>query len=118
VYGVALTGEQLALDVAQTARLRDDLRVRLDGRASPAFSFGPHRDAFETKWTRERYAALTSLLAGVPVQWRYFIKHRIFEALDARIAAEPGACADGGPAIVHALFSELVANYPQLTAAA
>jgi N-methylhydantoinase B len=117
VYGVVLTGEQLALDVAQTAHLRDETRARLEGQAAPAFSFGAHRDAFETKWTRERYAALTSLLAGVPVQWRYFIKHRIFEALDARIAAQPQACADGSPAIVHALFAELVANYPQLTAA-
>ncbi|SIT37445.1 5-oxoprolinase (ATP-hydrolyzing) [Paraburkholderia ribeironis] len=118
VYGVALTGEQLELDVTHTALLRDEASARLAGQSAPAFSFGPWRDAFEAKWTRARYAALTTLVAGVPVQWRYFIKHRIFEALDARIAADPEQCADGGAAVIHALFAELVAAYPQLSAPA
>ncbi|WP_321786223.1 hydantoinase B/oxoprolinase family protein [Burkholderia pyrrocinia] len=109
VYGVALAEDDV--DEAATARLRDALRER---QAAPAFSFGAYREAFEAKWTDARYAALTRILAGVPVQWRYFIKHRLFEALDRCIEADPQACADGGGAIVDTLFNELCRAYPQL----
>ncbi|MGU7771819.1 hydantoinase B/oxoprolinase family protein [Burkholderia sp. MR1-5-21] len=112
VYGVALADDDV--DAAETARLRDALRGR---QAAPAFSFGAYREAFEAKWTGARYAALTRILAGVPVQWRYFIKHRLFDALDRRIEADPQGCADGGGEIVDALFAELCRAYPQLVQA-
>ncbi|AOJ03810.1 hydantoin utilization protein B [Burkholderia mayonis] len=116
VYGVALDGDEV--DVEQTAALRDAARERLAGEFAPAFSFGTYREAFEAKWTRARYAALTRILTGVPVPWRYFIKHRLFDALDARIAVDPYGCGDGGGEIVDVLFAELCRAYPQLTRAA
>ncbi|AOK50860.1 hydantoin utilization protein B [Burkholderia sp. MSMB617WGS] len=116
VYGVALDGDEI--DVEGTAALREAARARLAGGAAPAFAFGAYRDAFEAKWTVARYAALTRILAGVPVQWRHFIKHRLFDALDARIAADRAGCAGGGGELVDALFAELCRAYPQLTQAA
>lgn len=77
--------------------------------AVPAFEFGPYRDAFEAKWTRERYAALTAILAEVPVQWRYFIKHRIFDALDAHAEV-----AGGGAEVIEKIFAQLRDSWPEL----
>jgi N-methylhydantoinase B len=117
VYGVVLDGDEL--DAAGTQRLRDALRARLADVKVPAFSYGPYRERFEAKWTLARYAALTSILAGVPVQWRFFIKHRLFEALDARLAelGSQGKHDDGRAGLVHTLFADLCVSYPQLNAA-
>ena len=114
VYGVALDGD--TLDNARTRQLRDEARARIGASVPPAFSFGPYREAFEAKWTRERYAALTAILAGVPVQWRYFIKHRLFEALDNRIASTPSLVDESGGEIVQTMFADLRSEYPQLNA--
>ncbi|WP_017777362.1 hydantoinase B/oxoprolinase family protein [Paraburkholderia kururiensis] len=110
VYAVALTDGEI--DEAQTQVLREAARRRLAGTQPPAFDFGPYRTAFEAKWTRERYAALTRILAGVPVQWRYFVKHRLFEALDERIAANDAELANAG--LIDALYAELAASLPEL----
>lgn len=117
VYGVALSGDDV--DADQTTRLRQALRAGFADEKPPAFSYGPYREAFEAKWTRERYAALTSILADLPVQWRYFIKHRLFEALDARLTGHEadGKGDDGGAALVHELFAQLCERYPQLQVA-
>ncbi|WP_213303154.1 hydantoinase B/oxoprolinase family protein [Paraburkholderia sacchari] len=117
VYGVALSGDDV--DADQTTRLRQALRAGFADEKPPAFSYGPYREAFEAKWTRERYAALTSILADLPVQWRYFIKHRLFEALDARLTGHEadGKGDDGGAALVHELFAQLCERYPQLKVA-
>ncbi len=75
-YGVAVTAG-LALDEAQTARLRE--AAPRDGNA--VFGHGAGRTAFEAVWTEARYDVLTRLLAALPVSWRFFVKHRLFEAL-------------------------------------
>ncbi|SDR49801.1 N-methylhydantoinase B [Paraburkholderia fungorum] len=117
VYGVALAGDNV--DETATASLRGALRDRLAGADLPAFTYGPYREAFEAKWTRERYAALTDILARVPVQWRYFIKHRLFDALDARLAQRTaqGETDSGDAALVHQLFGELCTTYAELKVA-
>jgi N-methylhydantoinase B len=89
-YGVVLT-EAGAVDTAATARLRGDMaRQRVLGE----FGHGPGRVAFEAEWTRPRYAVLTRLLAGVPVTWRYFVKHRVFAAMKGKTAGPDGGAAD------------------------
>jgi N-methylhydantoinase B len=97
------------IDLRETVALRDQAQAMTRSMPAPAFEFGPYRDAFEAKWTRERYAALTAILADVPVQWRYFIKHRIFDALDAHVEA-PG----GGAEVIEAIFAQLCASWPEL----
>jgi N-methylhydantoinase B len=65
-------------DEAATAALRAGPRER----AEPV-AYGAERIAFERVWTRERYDLLTGFLAGMPVGWRYFLKHRVFDAVEA-----------------------------------
>ncbi len=97
-YGVAIAADG-TVDEAQTARLRAGARM-------VAGFLGPcdNRRAFEAIWTPPRYAALTALLASLPVHWRHFVKLRLFEAI-----GEPGE-ADA----VATAFAQLVQDYPEL----
>ncbi|ASY72069.1 hydantoin utilization protein B [Sinorhizobium fredii USDA 205] len=72
-YGVAIVADEVDADA--TAALRTKARP-IPG----TFAYGAERIAFETVWTPERYELLTRFLADVPVGWRFFLKHRIFEA--------------------------------------
>jgi N-methylhydantoinase B len=67
------------------------------------------RERYEARWTAAAYDALTRALAGVPVHWRYFVKHRIFEIIEARDADE-----DGAPEAVDDAFAQVLATFPQL----
>ena len=103
-YGVVLdpTG---APDLPATTALRAEMaRAR-----RPQSGFGPDRDAFDAVWTRARYRVLTRILAGIPVNWRYFAKHAIFR--------EVGETPSAGPddvAVVVAAFAGLRARFPDL----
>ncbi|WP_298956881.1 hydantoinase B/oxoprolinase family protein [uncultured Methylobacterium sp.] len=104
-YGVVL-GSDLALDSAATARLRAD---RAGSRVVQEFGHGPGRVAFEQVWTEARYAALTRILAAVPVTWRFFVKHQVFGALKGRDAP-----AGGGAADVEAAYEALCGRFGDL----
>jgi N-methylhydantoinase B len=83
----ANTGSSLsdgAVDTESTVAARADAAARPKCRAH--FDFGPERDAFEAIWNRENYACLTALLARLPVHWRYFIKTKVFEAMQEEVA--------------------------------
>ncbi|MFK0205033.1 hydantoinase B/oxoprolinase family protein [Agrobacterium sp. NPDC090283] len=75
-YGVALIGNEI--DEEATAALRAAPRQKTDD----IISYGPERLAFEAVWTRERYDLLTQFLQKSPVGWRFFLKHRVFEAVE------------------------------------
>ncbi|WP_107677308.1 hydantoinase B/oxoprolinase family protein [Agrobacterium sp. LAD9] len=75
-YGVALIGDEI--DEEATAALRSTPRRKTDD----IISYGPERLAFEAVWTRERYDFLTQFLQKSPVGWRFFLKHRVFEAVE------------------------------------
>ncbi|MBK1658405.1 hydantoinase B/oxoprolinase family protein [Paracraurococcus ruber] len=100
-YGVAL-GADGALDAAETARLRAAPRLAPAG----FFTLCATREGFERIWTPARYAALTELLATLPVHWRHFVKLRLFEAV-----TEPGSAAD-----IAAAFAALGEAHPELRA--
>jgi N-methylhydantoinase B len=102
-YGVAIT-EAVAIGAAETARLRGATRPA----GAPFLAVCPARAAHERVWTPARYAALTEILAGLPVHWRHFVKARLFEAVAAPAAA------DGGAADVHRAFAALAAEHPEL----
>ena len=104
-YGVVIADG--AIDEAATELLRREMR---SDEAPAHFDFGPARDEYERVWTRERYDALTEILAGLPVNWRFFIKHKIFAAMAERRNPE----GDGSGALVHRLFGEIARAYPQL----
>ncbi|MEY9536488.1 hydantoinase B/oxoprolinase family protein [Sinorhizobium fredii] len=79
-YGVAIITDEIDADA--TAALRTKTRPKPD-----TFTYGTERVAFEAVWTPERYDLLTRFLADVPVGWRFFLKHRIFDAV-ASLPAE------------------------------
>lgn len=75
-YGVVLAGD--AIDTTATAARRATRTI-----PPGPYSFGAERIAFEAVWTPDRYALLTAFLASVPVGWRFFLKHRVFDAVAA-----------------------------------
>ncbi|NQW11226.1 MAG: hydantoinase B/oxoprolinase family protein [Alphaproteobacteria bacterium] len=108
-YGVVLANG--GIDVGATAQLRKRLGAeRRNG--GGFFDYGEQRTAFERLWTKDNYGALTELLAGLPVHWRFFVKHRVFEAIDA--LAEDERAGDGTE--VRTCFTRVVDRYPQLKA--
>ncbi|GMG83052.1 hydantoinase B/oxoprolinase family protein [Paralimibaculum aggregatum] len=81
-YGVVLRGG--TVDMPATEALRAAPRP-----APETISHGPERRVFEAVWTRARYDLLTAFLAGQPVSWRFYLKHRVFEAVAAAPDAPP-----------------------------
>lgn len=104
-YGVVTVDGGAAHDEALTRALRQDRGAG----GEVHFTHGPGRIEFESVWTDARYAELTSLLANVPVSWRFFVKHKLFAAL-----AGSKAGPDGGAADVRAQYAGLAALYSEL----
>ncbi|MBB3609268.1 hydantoinase B/oxoprolinase family protein [Rhizobium sp. BK602] len=98
-YGVVMRDG--AVDEEATTLLRKSRPLRSD-----PVTYAAERIAFETVWTEERYALLTDFLANVPVGWRFFLKHRIFEA----VASQPSEKADVADEM-HAIFAQMRERY-------
>ena len=102
-YGVILVNG--SLDAAATEARRRDL-----ARERGFFDFGPERNAFEALWTEDNYRDLTELLEGMPVHWRFFLKHRMFEAVADDTDSE------AGPTLtIRERFEKIVSEYPELS---
>lgn len=86
-YRVVIRGR--VIDHEATAARRDRAKTQ----DAELISLGAERRAFEAVWTRERYDLLTEFLAKVPVSWRFFLKHKIFEAVD-RLAKDAAPVAE------------------------
>jgi len=104
-YGVVI--ENGAIDETATAALRAG---RTGDAGNDFYDYGQGRDEFERLWTEANYAALTELLQALPVHWRFFVKHRMFEAVDA---LDPAA-RQGDGSEIHAIFAQILEKYPQL----
>ncbi len=108
-YGVVICDG--AVDHAATAALRAERR----GEAADGFyDYGTERTEFETVWNQANYAALTEGLARLPVHWRFFAKHRVFEAMDRM---DPRTRRGDG-SDVHRMLATLQTEFPQLADAA
>jgi N-methylhydantoinase B len=105
-YGVAIVDD--AIDEGATKALRDQ---RAGQRRNEGFGFNAARLDYEQVWTRANYTRLIALLWKLPVEWRFFVKHRVFE----RIEALPSAELTGTGAEVERAFREVTARYPQLS---
>ena len=103
-YGVVL--KDGAADLAATAALRKKMP-----RAGEGFGFNAARVEYERFWTREAYGKLASLLRTLPVEWRFFVKHRVFETLSSSREKT------GTPVAVEAAFAAVVRRFPQLSTA-
>jgi N-methylhydantoinase B len=107
-YGVVLRDGAVDAEATKAARAR--LAAEDAARPPAHFRFNAARDAYEREWDAASYAALGAALGLLPVHWRHFVKRRIFD----RVAAMPASArrADGGH--VAAIFSEVVAGFPEL----
>ncbi|MGI9336462.1 MAG: hydantoinase B/oxoprolinase family protein [Gammaproteobacteria bacterium] len=76
-YGVVVSRD--AVDEAATRRRRGALAA---SREHAFYAYGDARNAYEAIWTADNYAALTEALASLPVHWRFFVKHRVFEIVE------------------------------------
>jgi len=101
-YGVVVRDGQI--DGHATSAKRRALMARGQ---DAHFDFGPERVAFEAVWSRQNYAALTEILASLPVHWRFFVKSKIFAAM----RSAPAGCE---PNRVHEALAAVRAAYPQI----
>jgi len=73
------------------------------------FDFGAGRRQYEAIMTKERYHALTRILDAAPVMWRFWLKHRILDAL-----LKDGGDFPEGPAAITRAFASLRERTPEL----
>jgi N-methylhydantoinase B len=106
-YGVVLRNG--AVDAAATAKLRSEMSAKRP-ETDRLFDYGAARDAHEAIWTDANYAALTELMASQPVHWRFYLKHRLFDA----VAALPATQRKGDGSEVRSAFARLMLEFPQL----
>ena len=83
---------------------------RAGRRRNEGFGFNDARIEYEKIWTRAGYARLIALLSQLPVEWRFFVKHRVFELIGRLPATE----LTGSGSEVEAAFRTVTARYPQL----
>jgi N-methylhydantoinase B len=100
-YGVVVSDG--AVDEDATNTLRRSLPRRPQDRH---FDYGAEREAFETVWPPKSYDRLIELLQDVPVEWRFYLKRRMFTELAAVPAIETSR--------VTSAFSTLLEQFPQL----
>ena len=101
-YGVVISEGKI--DMEATEVLRVDLRSNKTG--SNHFDFGPERQEFEQMWTPEAYNTMTKILASLPNHWRFFVKSRIFDAMNT-------SKSDGTETIL-TTFHKIAADHPQI----
>lgn len=99
-YGVVIRDG--VVDGAATEALRASRR---SNEPHPHFHFGAAREAFERVWTPSAYKAMTAILGGLPIHWRYFVKRKLMEAVSKE---------GSGEAEVQAAWQTLVESLPQL----
>lgn len=109
LYGVVLCGEEV--DVEATRAQRERMRAGSHAQTSVQFDYGDARTAFESVWTRERYDVLTTLLSRMPIVWRHFLKHKVFDGVDAW---QREGKLRAGAAVIHDIFDEVASRYPRL----
>ncbi|MBB6302178.1 hydantoinase B/oxoprolinase family protein [Rhizobium leucaenae] len=99
-YGVAISDG--VVDGEATAALRAGRSAKIG-----PITYAVERIAFEAVWTEERYDLLTTFLAGVPVGWRFFLKHRIFDA----VASQSNRAGSGMAEQMRAIFADMRERY-------
>lgn len=102
-YGVVI--QDNAIDQAATEHCR---RQMANCASNDFFGHSPGRIEFEKVWTLDLYEKLTELLWQVPVNWRYFVKHRLFATIEALQAT------DVSPQSLQFALDDLLSEHPQL----
>jgi N-methylhydantoinase B len=106
-YGVVILDSTVDAEATTALRARLAAARRRDG-----FGFNQARIDFERVWTRSNYERLTTLLAKLPVEWRFFVKHRVFESIERLPDRERIGMGDE----VERSFRQVTGNFVQLRA--
>jgi N-methylhydantoinase B len=69
------------------------------------FDFGPERDEFEAQWPRNLYDALIDFLMAMPIEWRFYLKHRVFDEVGTKKLDKAG---------LNHIFENVHEAFPQL----
>ena len=104
-YGVVIRDD--AIDAEATGHLRAEMAARA---GDAFFGHSPGRVAFETRWTRSAYARLHELLWRLPVHWRFYAKHRIFESVEAAVDEGEAASEE----MLEGAYARLLEQNPEL----
>ena len=104
-YGVVIRHD--GIDETATAQLRHLMSTQA---SNEFFGHSPGRIAHETIWTQSLYDALTDMLWQVPVNWRYYVKHKLMGAI-AKLDTP-----DVGSTDLQLAFDDLLNQHPQLRA--
>ena len=92
-------------DLEATSKQRSKLMT--DVSDNNFFDYGAGRVEYEKIWNRENYDTLTKILAKIPIHWRFFIKHRIFEMVGDQETFDNGQK-------ISTYFESLLTEFPQL----
>ncbi len=106
-YGVEI-GADLLVDEAATRRMRSTRKPPSGGEF---FSYCDNRVNFERVWTRERYGQLTDFLSQLPVNWRFFVKHRVFRTVQESVDENKESQIS-----LDAIFGQIRSEFPELAA--
>ena len=102
-YGVVIRDGMIDEDATAERR-----RAMAAAAGNEFFGHSPGRVTFEKVWTRQLYDRLTDLLWSVPVNWRFFVKHRLFAAVEALDTD------DVDPDTLDDALAALIEEHPQL----
>jgi N-methylhydantoinase B len=92
------------IDEAATKALRSAPRESIEG-----MTFDPERLSFERIWSDAVWDRLSQHLFALPVEWRFFVKHELFAAVNADAAAK-----DDPVAALERAHARVLEQYPQI----
>lgn len=101
-YGVVI--KDGVVDEAATKTLRSAPRESPQG-----MTFDPERLSFERIWCDAVWDRLSQHLFALPVEWRFFVKHELFAAVNADGAADRDPVA-----ALERAFANVLVQYPQI----
>ena len=104
-YGVVIRDDRV--DAQATEKLRAEMAACA---GDTFFGHSPGRIDHESRWTRRTYDELHQILRRLPVHWRFYAKHKIFESVEAAGAEGEAASEE----LVRQAYARLLAEQPQL----
>ena len=105
-YGVVIGGGEIDEQATLALRERMGSATKVNG-----FGFNAERLEFESTWTRSNYTVLINALLKLPVDWRFFVKHRVFESVDNLRLSGTRVCEDD----IKAALSKVANDYPEIS---
>jgi len=105
-YGVVIEGGEV--DEGATLTLREQIGSEANG---DGFGFNAERVEFESTWTESNYRVLIHALLKLPVDWRFFVKHRVFESVENLRLSRTEVCEED----IKTALRSVANDYPEIS---